>query len=79
MKRQQNEEQHEMYAGRYSRQRRRDECRRAAAYQALSGRAEIELAFHRSDTVRSWLSRWASVLCRYDLDELFFRWIDSHC
>lgn len=64
-----------MQAEKYSRQRRKESCLRERAYQALSGQAEIELAFHTPETVGSWSARWSgSELGQYDLEEMFWRW-----
>lgn len=59
----------------YSRQRRKEQCQRESAYQALAGQAEIELAFHTPGTVSSWSARWSGTeLRQYDLEEMFWRW-----
>lgn len=59
----------------YSRQRRKEQCQRESAYQALAGQAEIELAFHTPGTVSSWCARWSGTeLRQYDLEEMFWRW-----
>lgn len=59
----------------YTRQRRKEACQREAAYQALAGQAEIELAFHTPETVSSWSARWSGTeLRQYDLEEMFWRW-----
>lgn len=67
--------QSELRAEKYTRQRRREACRREIAYQALAGQAEIELAFHTPETVSSWSARWSGTeLRQYDLEEMFWRW-----
>ncbi len=59
----------------YTRQRHKEQCQRERAYQALAGQAEIELAFHTSETVSSWSARWSGTeLRQYDLEEMFWRW-----
>ena len=59
----------------YTRQRRKEQCQRERAYQALAGQAEIELAFHTPETVSSWSARWSGTeLRQYDLEEMFWRW-----
>lgn len=64
-----------MQAEKYTRQRRKEQCLRERAYQALAGQAEIELAFHTPETVGSWSSRWShSGLGQYDLEDMFWRW-----
>jgi len=64
-----------MQAEKYPRQRRKEQCLRERAYQALAGQAEIELAFHTPDTVSSWSGRWSGTdLRQYDLEEMFWRW-----
>ncbi|SFN71171.1 PsiA protein [Izhakiella capsodis] len=65
----------ELSAEKYTRQRRRETCRREIAYQSLAGQAEIELAFHTPDTVSSWNARWSGTeLRQYDLEDMFWRW-----
>ena len=67
--------QEELQDEKYSRQRRREAGLREAAYQALAGQAEIELAFQTPDTVSSWGSRWSGTsLHQYDLEAMFWRW-----
>lgn len=67
--------QDELRDEKYSRQRRKEQCQRERAYQALAGQAEIALAFHTPDTVSSWSSRWAgSALHQYDIEDMFWRW-----
>ncbi|EME7236715.1 plasmid SOS inhibition protein A [Salmonella enterica] len=65
----------ELGAEKYTRQRRKEACQRETAYQALAGQAEIELAFHTPETVRSWSARWSGTeVHQYDLEEMFWRW-----
>ncbi|WP_433671643.1 plasmid SOS inhibition protein A [Klebsiella michiganensis] len=67
--------QSELSAEKYTRQRRKEESLRETAYQALTGQAEIELAFHTPETVSSWSARWSCTdIRRYDLEEMFWRW-----
>ncbi|EKH3107935.1 plasmid SOS inhibition protein A [Salmonella enterica] len=67
--------QSELSAEKYTRQRRKEACLREAAYQALAGQAEIELAFHTPETVSSWSARWSGTeLHQYDLEDMFWRW-----
>ena len=59
----------------YTRQRRKEQCLRERAYQALARQAEIELAFHTPETISSWSARWSGTeLRQYDLEEMFWRW-----
>ncbi|EFC1481146.1 plasmid SOS inhibition protein A [Escherichia coli] len=67
--------QSELSAEKYTRQRRKEQCQRERAYQALAGQAEIELAFHTPETVSSWIARWSGTeLRQYDLEDMFWRW-----
>ena len=67
--------QSELSAEKYTRQRRKEQCQRERAYQALAGQAEIELAFHTPETVSSWSARWSGTeLRQYDLEDMFWRW-----
>ncbi|HHT2664502.1 TPA: plasmid SOS inhibition protein A [Citrobacter freundii] len=67
--------QDELRDEKYTRQRRKEACLQERAYQALAGQAEIELAFHTPETVRSWSARWSGTeLRQYDLEEMFWRW-----
>lgn len=67
--------QDELRDEKYTRQRRREECQRETAYQALLGQAEIELAFQTPETVSSWSARWSGTeLRQYDLENMFWRW-----
>ncbi|CAD5741233.1 plasmid SOS inhibition protein A [Escherichia coli] len=67
--------QDELRDEKYTRQRRKEECQRERAYQALAGQAEIELAFHTPKTVSSWSARWSGTeLRQYDLEDMFWRW-----
>lgn len=59
----------------YTRQRHKEQRQRERAYQALAGQAEIELAFHKPETVSCWSTRWSGTeLRQYDLEEMFWRW-----
>lgn len=67
--------QSELKTEKYTRQRRKEAYQREAAYQALAGQAEIELAFHTPETVSSWSARWSGTeLRQYDLEDMFWRW-----
>lgn len=67
--------QDELRDEKYSRQRRKEQCQRERAYQALAGQAEIELAFHTPVTVSCWSSRWSGTeLYLHDMEEMFWRW-----
>ena len=59
----------------YTRQYLRKQTQQERTRMALTGQAEIELAFQTPATVASWASKWANTEVRQsDLMTMFFRW-----
>lgn len=59
----------------YSRQYSKEQARKEISYQALIGQAEIDLAFHTPETVKSWYARWRQTdISENALDDMFFCW-----
>lgn len=65
----------EMRDEKYTRQYLRKQTQQERTRMALTGQAEIELAFQTPATVASWASKWANTEVRQsDLITMFFRW-----
>ena len=61
----------------YSRQEARRGREQADKYNNLTGQAEIDLAFHTPETVRTWYAHWAQQDIRdYDLEKMLWAWTE---
>lgn len=61
----------------YSRQEARRERERGEKYDNLTGQAEIDLAFHTPETIRTWYAHWSQQDIRdYDLEKMLWAWTE---
>ncbi|EEE2004257.1 plasmid SOS inhibition protein A [Salmonella enterica subsp. enterica serovar Kotte] len=67
----------ELSGEKYSRQSNKERSLREMAYAALTGQAEIDLAFQTPATVSAWNARWSGTVNQSDLETMFFRWTDK--